>query len=492
MEINKSFSFKLFFILFLVSLIPLILVFLYFLRVVGQATGWQLNTTFLIFLLLFFLTVALDVIGTILISRSIYDRLVKYNVIARQIAGGKFELRLPADSDDELGKLGRFFNMLTKEHHEIKKKGVGEKLFEREKIQAILKNIGDGVIVTDNFNKIELLNSVAENWFGKKQNEYAKHKINDLITDHQLLSLIEKVKEGKNSTDEKVEIQIKPFDGVKEIVLQAIATKVVNEHQQTLGVATTLRDLTKEKEINRKKTEVVSMVSHELRSPLTSIAGFSELLLDEGISREQAKDYADIILKESRRLNDLINKYLDITRIESGKSEFHKTVLNIEDVIRSVLGMHGFLAEKKKINVKLNVHDPISNVYVDRQMMGEVILNLFSNAVKYSRPQTTITIEVQETEKEQIIKVMDQGYGIPEKALTKIFEKFYRVTDNELVQEEIGSGLGLSLVQEIITQHGGKIWVESELNKGSAFYISLKKNELEEVVDTSMDNVIIA
>ncbi|HDP98465.1 MAG TPA: HAMP domain-containing protein [bacterium] len=491
MEIKKAFSPKLFLIIWAITLIPLLIVFLYLLRLELQVNDSQLSGHLMNFALLFLLSLALAFFGAQLISKSLFERFSKYNDIARKIAGGKFELRLPVDSEDELGKLAKFFNMLTKEHHEIQKKGVGEKLFEREKIQAILKNIGDGVIVTDIDDRIELLNSVAEAWFKPSPDQRTKLRIDQLIPDEKLLALIKKVKAGQNQIDEKVEILLKSAELQKEIVLQAVATRVVSENKKLLGVAVAFRDLTREKEIDQKKTEVVSMVSHELRSPLTSIAGFSELLLDKGISKEQARDYADIILKESRRLNDLINKYLNISRIESGKSEVQKTMLNLEDVIRSVVGMNGYLADSKHIRVQLNIPENLSDIYADRQMLGEAILNLFSNAIKYSPPHTTIKMQVEDSETAQIIRISDQGYGIPEKALEKIFDKFYRVTENEKVQEEEGSGLGLSLVREIINRHNGKIWAESKLNQGTTFFVVMPKTEQQEYSQLLMDDAII-
>ena len=238
-----------------------------------------------------------------------------------------------------------------------------------------------------------------------------------------------------------------------------------------------LHDITREKEIDRMKTELVSMVAHELRSPLTSIAGFSELLLDEGVTQEQSKEYAEIILKESNRLGDLINKFLDISRIESGKSQVHKTPVQIGHVVESVLEMNMYLAERRGMKVNLNIPDDLSTVWVDREMMGEAILNLFSNAVKYSPEGKTISIEVEDKEDQQLVRMIDQGYGIPEKSLNRIFDKFYRVTESEHIQEITGSGLGLSLVKEIIELHDGSIWVESKIGEGSTFTFSIPKSE---------------
>ena len=178
MEASKSFYIKSFGIILAISLIPLTILLLYFNKNI-LANGSASVVT--ISILLFALAVVLALIGTAFIAKPIYTRLVKYNEFARKIAGGKFEHRIPVDADDELGKLGKLFNILTKEHNEIKKKGVSEKLFEREKIQAILKNIGDGVIVTDNSNNIELLNSAAKKWFENKLNGYLGQKIDEVI-----------------------------------------------------------------------------------------------------------------------------------------------------------------------------------------------------------------------------------------------------------------------------------------------------------------------
>ncbi len=473
MEIKGNFSLKIFLSLFVVIFIPVVIVFLKFARLQTEMAPASPKENFLFFIIILIVTLGLAALATRVLCSSLFERVRSYNKIARKIAGGQFELRIPVDADDELGKFGKFFNMLTKEHHEIKKKNVGEKLFEWEKIQAILKNIGDGVIVVDNSKRIELMNSVAENWFNVTRSNYQSLDLDKLIKDERLLGLIDKVNNGSHSSEEKVEIEVKPDNQREPIILQAIASKVIGDNRKQFGIVIALRDLTKEKEIDRKKSEVVSMVSHELRSPLTSITGFSELLLDESISPEQSLEYARIILKESRRLSELINKYLDISRIESGKSEVHKVPMTMDAVIKSVLSMSSYLADSKNIKVKLHFPEKVSNVYADRQMMGEVILNLFSNAVKYSPPNTTITISLEETGNEQIISVADEGYGIPEKDLDRIFEKFYRATDAAEVQEEKGTGLGLALVREIVAKHDGRVWVSSKLKQGSTFYIAL-------------------
>jgi signal transduction histidine kinase len=295
------------------------------------------------------------------------------------------------------------------------------------------------------------------------------------------LDLIKKVREQGNHHEESVEIKLKPKKFRKEVVLQAKAAQVVSNDGSLIGIVTIFRDVTKEKEIDRMKTELVSMVAHELRSPLTSIAGFSELLLDAGITKDQSQEYAEIILKESNRLGELINKFLDISRIESGKSQLNKMPLHIGYLIENILELNSYQAEKKNIKVHLNIPKELPLVYVDKEMIEEVVLNLFSNAIKYSPEHTTINICVEEIDDDLVVKVADQGYGISKESLPNIFNKFYRVTDNEKVREISGSGLGLSLVKEIVEIHGGNVRVNSELGKGSTFSFSIPEaNELDE------------
>ncbi len=173
-------------------------------------------------------------------------------------------------------------------------------------------------------NKSLVLNSVAEQWFNINEKEVIYNPLEKFINNNELSDLINKVRIQGNHYDQSVEIKLKPYKKRKEVILQAKAAQVVGNDKALIGIVTIFRDITKEKEIDRMKTELVSMVAHELRSPLTSISGFSELLLDTGVTREQSHEYAEIILKESNRLGDLINKFLDISRIESGKSQVNR------------------------------------------------------------------------------------------------------------------------------------------------------------------------
>ncbi len=368
---------------------------------------------------------------------------------------------------------------------EFRKEHIQGSLSEKKQIETILQETGDGVIVTDANNKILRINSVALQWFNLDESS-EKKPIRGLIEDETLVKCIEGISTNAEKKSATIEITTLAAGETKPRILQALASRIENDEsvgagtqpkERLIGVATILRDITREKEIDRLKTELVSLVAHELRSPLTCISGFSELLLDNTVTRDQSKEYASIILKESNRLSELINKFLDISKIEAGKSQVRKTPVDIKMLVEKVLDFNSQLADKKQIRFNLEAPQEVTTTYIDRDMMEQAILNLYSNAIKYSPEKAQVTVRVAENEKEFQIDIEDTGFGISEESLPHIFDKFYRITDDEKVRDITGSGLGLSLVKEIVEIHGGLIKVKSKLGHGSKFTVILPKDK---------------
>ncbi|MEE4310523.1 MAG: ATP-binding protein [candidate division KSB1 bacterium] len=457
-------------VILIIALIPLVLSGLNLLRFDADNI---IRSSALIFYGLIVLTVILSVAGAGYISKKISKPLTQLTKSATEIARGNFSHRIKVSTEDEVGRLAKIFNYMTTELQRLNEMNLNDIITEKNKTKTIIKNIADGVIVTDPAKKILMINSVAEQWFELNEKDVINVPVDQVIGKKELINEINHARNSENSIDKSVEVQLRPKNFRKKVVLQAKAAEVIDNEGTPIGIVTILRDVTREKEIDKMKTELVSMVAHELRSPLTSIAGFSELLLDSGITKDQSEEYAEIILKESNRLGNLINKFLDISRIESGKSQVNKIALDIGFLITNIIGLNLQQAEKKKIRVEMNIPEDLPSVNADKGMIEEVILNLFSNAVKYSPEHTMVTISANQSETDLIVSVKDEGYGISKEALQNIFNKFYRVTDNEHVREIEGSGLGLSLVKEIIELHGGNVWAESELAKGSQFFFTL-------------------
>ena len=470
--IRNSLFKKLMFLMLLVAAVPIGSSLLYFFYVARGETQQSLPWLYYGMLLL---TVVIAVVGAYFFSLKISRPITHFIQSARKIAGGDFSLKVKVESSDEIGRLARIFNYMTEELRRLHQRKLGEIINERYKTKAILRNIADGVIVTDPGHKILMINSVAEKWFDVSGESHEGQPFEEIIDDDNLVGFIKSISEHNGESPSSIEITLRPESARGELVLQARAAQIYGDENELIGVVTVLRDITREKEIDRMKTELVSMVAHELRSPLTCISGFSELLMDETITQEQAQEYASIILKESNRLNELINKFLDISKIEAGRMQVQKSPVDLKMLIEKVVDFNSQLAEKKAIQVSVEAPERISTIQVDRDMMEQVVLNLFSNAVKYSPEHARVTLRLHETEESMVIEVEDTGYGISEKALPHIFDKFYRITDNDQVADISGSGLGLSLVKRIVELHQGKVEVSSRLGEGSRFTVTLPK-----------------
>ncbi|MGE0825439.1 MAG: ATP-binding protein [Candidatus Binatia bacterium] len=230
------------------------------------------------------------------------------------------------------------------------------------------------------------------------------------------------------------------------------------------------QDITARTEVERLKEEVVGIVSHELRTPLTSLRGFSELLLNKKFSVEQQRKFLTIIQQESMRLANLINDFLDLRRMESSYQVLHCAKVNIGRLIRERVSM--LPPSEEKYTVRMILPEPGICVWADEERIHQVLANLLSNALKYMPGGGKIEIGARRESHDVIVWVNDQGIGIPPDAIAKLFNKFFRV-DQPLSKNIRGTGLGLALVKEIIMAHHGRVWVESELGKGSTFFFSL-------------------
>ena len=395
---------------------------------------------------------------------------------ATDIARGDFVLRLDRQSDRILDRLAKIFNYMAEEMEHLQGLDVGEIINEKNKTETILRNIADGVVVTGPEDTLLVMNAVSESWFGVSEKSVLNTPIDEHIKNKNLLGLIQKVKNDKPQNT--AEFSFKPLGAREDKIFQAHASCVRDPEDRLVGVVTVIRDVTKEREADRIKTELVSMVAHELKSPLTSIFGFSELLLESKLEDPSAREYAQVILTESTRLTDLVNKFLDLSRLEAGRTEIRVIPFVVGDVVDKILDTYGGQAKKKEIRTIADIPTDLSLAMGDPDMIEQVLLNLFSNAVKYSPKRSKVGIEAKETDDSIIISVIDNGYGIPKESLPNIFDKFYRVVESEETEEgeEVeGSGLGLTLAKAIVEQHGGTIQVNSRLGVGSVFSITLPK-----------------
>lgn len=234
-----------------------------------------------------------------------------------------------------------------------------------------------------------------------------------------------------------------------------------------------LRLMNKEIILAKRKSNFVSNISHELKTPLTSINMFADMLLMRLYnSEDDYNEYLSIIQKECKRLMNLVDKAINYSRLESGKTEFEYKLESIEDIVLSTLKIFNEQMIDEKYELAINISDDLPQLLIDRDAITEALLNLLNNAIKYSLEKKEITVNVQTENGYVVVGIKDNGVGIPEDQQKKIFEPFYRVND-PLLQNIVGSGLGLAFVKYIVEAHKGKITVQSKVGYGSEFKIFL-------------------
>jgi signal transduction histidine kinase/small basic protein len=238
----------------------------------------------------------------------------------------------------------------------------------------------------------------------------------------------------------------------------------------------TVRDISAQKENEKLRSDMVSLMSHELRTPITSINGFAELLMAEQGIPEDSREFLRIISTESQRLSRMLNTFLAVSKLEQGdKREVIKIPIRLDAIAHEVLAAYQQKARKKRIRLVEQSNAHLPPVAGDKGLITKVVEHLVDNAIKYSPERTTVTVSsVLEADAVRVV-IEDRGYGIPADALEKIWEKFYRVPREGQDKDETSTGLGLSFVKEVVEQHGGSVFVESEPNQGSKFSFTLPR-----------------
>jgi two-component system, OmpR family, phosphate regulon sensor histidine kinase PhoR len=345
---------------------------------------------------------------------------------------------------------------------------------ERQHAEAILHSISDAVLVTDSFNEVAIANESAAEAL-RFHLDHAPHQpVDKIIGDSALVKLIKDTRESANLANRRhVEHTIR--DGSRPRTYDITLACVGTPQQEVAGVVTILHDITKEKEVSEMKSDFVSSVSHELRTPLSSIKAYVEMLLDGEAPDDQTRvEFYNIIQSEANRLSRLIDNILNISRIESGVVKIQREHISLPSVIKEVLDVIQPQARAKNIELAEQSTPLYYQVYADKDMIYQALLNLVGNAIKYTPDGGKVMIDtiVDDHQRMVTVNITDTGVGVPPDALPHLFEKFYRVNDHKKIAK--GTGLGLNLVKHIVeTVHGGKVAVESDVGRGSTFSFSL-------------------
>lgn len=376
--------------------------------------------------------------------------------VTSKIENGDLNKRAIIYNYDEIGFLAQTFNNIA-DQLEIR---IIDSLDKKNKLEAILESMESGVIAIDNNENIILINSYSQKLFDLKEDNIGK-KISDCIIDYDLINFIREIPEIGTK-------EIKLFHPI-ERELRVKKSPIINYLNNSIGIVITVQDITDIKRLENMRSEFVANVSHELKTPLTSIKGFSETLRYVDDSETKNK-FLDIIDKESERLTNLINDILILSNIEN-IHKMESKYFNPGDVIENVLDMVKSQAYKKSIIIKYN--DCFnSEILGSKDKFHQLAVNLIENAIKYSNENGVVKIDLTLEEQYFVFKVKDNGIGIPKNDIPRIFERFYRVDKSRSTR---GTGLGLAIVKHIVKLFNGEISVKSKVGRGSTFTVKIKK-----------------
>lgn len=341
-------------------------------------------------------------------------------------------------------------------------------------LKAILKGMVEGVLVIDERGKVILVNDAFKKLLSLPSDVSYRTPL-EIIRNVQLEEAVKEVlqKGGNFSFELNLPSPLgKTFDvNISKISSFDIDPKV--EKEGSHGVIVVFHDITRLKKLEKIRQDFVANVSHELRTPLTTIKGYAETLLEGALNEEVAHQFVQIIKKHSDRLEKIVEDLLMLSKIESKEFQWNMESILVSELITEALSYLNESFKKKNITVSIAPIPPNLWIYGDRQYLEQVLFNLLDNAIKYGREGGTVTISARLIDqKEAEIAVKDDGIGIPREDLSRIFERFYRV-DKGRSRELGGTGLGLSIVKHIVQAHGGRIWAESQIGKGSTFYFTL-------------------
>ncbi|HSA06604.1 MAG TPA: ATP-binding protein [Candidatus Gastranaerophilales bacterium] len=443
-------------------------------NIVGKATR---NLMIAVFTIAWLLSIAAVFINTMLITRQI--KLLSEGV--KKISSGEFGYKIKSkDLWGDIKRLFESFNNMSVKLRQYEEKNIDQLTYERNKLEAVLMSIANGVIVCDRTDTVVLANNAGLDMLKMKAKQLISTKITEFYDTNGNLCFIEKVKEFKdkpyeNNESRNLECQVQ----IDKKILKTIISPLFTIYNEYLGYVIVLHDITKEAEIDKMKNAFISNVSHELRTPVTVIRSYIDTLCnyEEEFDEKTKREFISVIDQESSRLNRMVNDILDFSRLEAPNIKLEKALCEIKPILELSISSMKVIAEERNITFSIITEPDLPKVFINAESIERALKNLLSNSIKYSHENGRVKLraEIDRTGNYLQVSIEDNGVGIPKEHLDKIFDRFYRVENK--VHSVKGTGLGLHLVKITIEKHhDGEVFVESKPGEGSAFGFKLPLN----------------
>lgn len=414
-------------------------------------------------------SLGLSLLLIILIGTKITTRYVKpiesAAMVAIELAKGNYRARTYETPPDEMGMLSTSINILARNLQEM----MQAQEVHQNRLTTLIENIESGLLLIDDRGYIVMANRSFKKMYSTGR--IIKKRYYEVITQEDVIKIVEDV----FMTEKNVRRQIKMTFDLEEKDIEVSGAPIIGTNDEWKGILVVYHDITEIKHLEQMRKDFVANVSHELKTPITSIKGFSETLLDGALNDpDAAKMFLEIIWKESGRMERLVADLLDLSKIEQKGLTLNLTAVPLKKLLSEVIVTLESRLEAKDIALQMNVSDHLV-IQGDEYRLKQVFVNLITNAILYTPKGGQIFVDASESDQVVNVKVSDTGIGIEKAELPRIFERFYRV-DKARSRDSGGTGLGLAIVKHIMEAHHGKINVESKLNEGTTFTVSFIKN----------------
>lgn len=449
------------------------------------------NSMLAVFTLVWVVFTLVTVMNTFFITREL--TLLHHGV--KEISSGKFGTMLDySQTSGETKELFAAFNDMSKRLHAYEEQNIDTLTLEKNKLEAVLMSIANGVVVCDNFDKITIINNSAQKILGVSAGEIINSHIQNYCDTNGELCFKEKITLFKNTPLEIMEKKPLEFNiSIDTRTIKSIMSPIYSKMHDYLGYIIILIDITKEAEVDKLKNDFISNVSHELRTPVTVLRSYADTLYNFGqdFNFEEQKEFIGTINQEVIRLNKMVNDVLDFSKLQND-NVLEKIKQDITQTIEETLASLKVLADEKEITFSMIKEPNLPEIHYNKESIERVLSNLITNAIKYSHNNSRVKIRAEVAKNPDFVEITieDFGVGIAPEHLEKIYDRFYRIeNDTHTIK---GTGLGLHLVKIAIEKHHqGEVFVNSKINEGSTFGFRLpvKLSEKEEIIISAKEQL---
>jgi two-component system, OmpR family, phosphate regulon sensor histidine kinase PhoR len=416
------------------------------------------------------LAFCLMLIPIFMISYQVFEKYIKpirsVTKVSQKLAKGQYNARTYETYYGESANLSSAINLLARNLQEMQIHNETQ----NDRLKAVIDNMNSGLMLVNEKGYIQLINRAFLEQFNGEISKYIGFLYYEVLPYEEVHDIVKDV----FMVEEHVERTVVVSTGIERQFFSISGAPIFNHGNSLKGAVLVFHNITELKKLEEMRKDFVANVSHELKTPITSIRGFTETLLDGAMEDPAAlQQFLSIINKESSRMQHLIEDLLQLSKLEKADLQLFSEKIKIEELVDGVISIVRHSLDEKDIELEVYI-EPYLFIYADQARMIQLLINLVTNAIRYTPRKGKVTIQATNVDSEEVkISVADTGIGIPSEELPRVFERFYRV-DKARSRDSGGTGLGLAIVKHIVEAHQGRITVDSEVNKGTRFNVYLK------------------